>query len=219
VSIPSWRVQLAKTLARISGLHELACLAWLTCEGNGQDSTNPLNVRYWGRPAQIGQTPTGFAIYRDANAGLVDAWDLVRELAPAHGYGAIVSSAKFGDPITQCAAIEASDWAAGHYGRTATTPGCLSRFAYQYRRCDSMLNLSGYPLKHRILRGTPFYETPRDKELGLSPAVLLGADSDVQLLGRCKDPSGWYLARVNTAGGWPDKVQRPTGLYVYLPDL
>lgn len=122
-------------LTSLSHLEPLTCAAWLHCEAQSIDNpTNPLNIRFWGRPGQLrgpgatGVAGVGFASYGSAGAGLADAWRLLTDLAPNYGYGAILAAAGGSDPLLEARAIELSSWAAGHYGGSATADGCLRRY-------------------------------------------------------------------------------------------
>lgn len=123
------------TLRRVSGLESLTCTAWLRCEAQAVNNpTNPLNVRFWGRPGQLrgpgatGVRGVGFAKYSSAAAGLADAWRMLKSLAPRYGYGAVLTAAAGRNPMAEARAIELSSWAAGHYGGTTTRDGCLRRY-------------------------------------------------------------------------------------------
>lgn len=117
----------APVLAAVWRLTPAAAARWLACECQATDNpTNPLNTRYYGRAAQTGQVG-GFATYASPAAAFRDGLYMVRDLAPAYGYGELVASLGTGDTYRQCRAIELSSWAAGHYGATATRAGCVSR--------------------------------------------------------------------------------------------
>ncbi len=78
---------------------------------------------------------------------------------------------------------------------------------------DSMLNMAGYPKQLALKAGTALYETA-----GAGSALTtLHGDATVTCFGRVKTPGGgWFLVEVDTSYGWPDNVQRATGLYVYI---
>lgn len=117
----------ALTLAVAWRLTPDAAARWLACECQDVNNpTNPLNVRFYGRAAQVGRIG-GFATYRTARASFIDGLAMVASLAPNYGYGTLLASLGTGDTYRQCRAIEMSSWAAGHYGATDTAPGCLSR--------------------------------------------------------------------------------------------
>ena len=117
----------AAALASVWGLTPDAALRWLDCECQAVNNpTNPLNTLFYGRAAQTGQIGR-FATYRSPSAAFTDGLAMVKALAPAYGYGALVATLGTGDTYRQCRAIELSSWAAGHYGATPTEPGCLTR--------------------------------------------------------------------------------------------
>jgi len=117
-------------LAAQSGLAPSVIRAWLRCERQSvKNITNPLNIRYYGStgqhlgPGANGKPGVGFAAYDSAFAGLnAVAW-LIRNL-PA--YAGIRAAIKGGQPNTEAMAIEASPWAAGHYGGGGSRQGCIS---------------------------------------------------------------------------------------------
>jgi LysM repeat protein len=98
--------------------------AWLRAEGQAvANPTNPLNIRYYGTPNQIGEK-NGFAVYKSAYYGLLDAARLIKTLTPYSGVRAALTG---GNDHTIAKAIELSPWAAGHYGATQTQAGTIER--------------------------------------------------------------------------------------------
>ena len=117
------------SLAGLFGFEPAAARAWLRCEGQATDNpSNPLNIRAGGVTStdQTGSVG-GFARFANAAAGLRAAHRIVATLAPSYGYGAILAAAGSGDAHRQARAVERSAWAAGHYGSTATSDGCIAR--------------------------------------------------------------------------------------------
>jgi len=114
-------------LAAVWRLTPDAARRWLACECQAVNNpTNPLNIRWYGRHAQVGRLG-GFATYVTARASFADGLAMVRALSPHYGYAALLASLGTGDTYRQVRAIELSSWAAGHYGATASSAGCLSR--------------------------------------------------------------------------------------------
>lgn len=117
----------APTLASVWRLTPTAAARWLACECQAVNNpTNPLNILWYGRTAQVGRVG-GFAIYRSAAAAFVDGLAMIRVLAPDYGYGTVLASLGSDDSYRQLRAIERSGWAAGRYGSTPYTAGCLTR--------------------------------------------------------------------------------------------
>lgn len=140
------------TLATVSGLESSVAGAWLHCEAQSiYNPTNPLNVRFWGRPGQLrgpgatGVPGVGFASYSSSAAGLTDAWRMLASLAPSYGYGAVLEAAAGSDPEAQARAIELSEWAAGHYGGSSTADGCLRTYLDLHGQPDAPAPTSAGP--------------------------------------------------------------------------
>lgn len=109
----------------VLGLRPEVIAAWLRCEGSGPGRNNPLNARGPVLPGNSGFDAQGFASFPDlATAAQAYLWRL--EHVAGAGYGAILAS-RGGSALEQAQAIQASSWAAGHYGMTTNPPGCLVR--------------------------------------------------------------------------------------------
>lgn len=113
-------------LALDLGFETSAILAWLRCECQSvANPTNPLNIRSTAYGA-IGRNSEGFAVYPNVETGLRAVRRLLEANASSYGYGAVLAQRSSGDAYSQARAVELSDWAAGHYGATATTDGCIA---------------------------------------------------------------------------------------------
>lgn len=211
-----------RLLASSLGFEEVVARAWLRAEGQEiNNPTNPLNIRYYGRagqrlgPGATGEAGVGFASYASAADGLRDAVDTIRRLAPNYGYGDILAQSGSRDPVGQARAIELSSWAAGHYGGTDERDGVIRRLVREFGpapKREPMLNLSGYPKRYRVTKGTKFFESAGDT----SPIGTLSGDATIEIIGRAKTPSSWYLGRVTTAAGWPDQTRRDSGVWFLI---
>ena len=117
-------------LEKLFGFEPLACKAWLRCEAQGVNNpTNPLNIRKGGVTTSLQTGSIGdFAKFATVERGLYAAHVLINKLAPNYGYGQILAAANTHDAYRQARSIERSSWAAGLYGSTATSDGCLSRY-------------------------------------------------------------------------------------------
>lgn len=151
-------------LAADSGMPAATARAWLNCEAQDVDNpTNPLNIRYWGYAPQLrgpgsnGQPGVGFASYTSAAAGLADAARTLRQMAAYH---AVILAIGTHDPLTVAKAIEASPWAAGHYGGGSGRLGCIARQI-------SVPAVSEHPTHVLQIHGsTPVYDHPGGTVIG-----------------------------------------------------
>ncbi len=203
-------------LAALLRYEPVVAEGWLRLEGQQvPNPTNPLNVKWWGRPPQIGQlvAPYGtFGRYQTPADGLRDAVALLHDMAGeawTH-YADILAQSGSGDALAQAAAIEASAWAGGYGGQISAW------VTAHWSAREPMLNLSGYnPTSTQSValpQSAPLFAHPGDA----APLVRLSAPATVAVLGRVQAPPGWYLVRVNTAAGWADGVRRLTGCYAQL---
>lgn len=212
-------------LASLLGFEAVVAKAWLRSEGQDVNNpTNPLNIRYYGRagqrpgPGATGESGVGFASYESPDAGLSDAVKMLHDLAGQtwNGYQSILDQAGSRDPIAQAKSIEMSKWAAGHYGGSEDRDGIIRRLVREFGFTparDPMLNLSGYPRRYRVTRGTSFFEMAGDT----SPIGTFSGDATIEIIGRAKSPSNWYLGHVTTAAGWPDRTRRDSGVWLLIP--
>ncbi|MHB8674576.1 MAG: hypothetical protein ACYDAK_12990 [Candidatus Limnocylindrales bacterium] len=210
-------------LAGLFRYEPIVAEAWIALEGQAiPNPSNPLNILSGSiAGGEIGSLGGRFAIYPSAADGLTAAYRIVSDLAPMYGYGLMLHEAGSGDAPAQAHAIEASSWAAGHYGLDGHPRGGIGAYVASHianapRGLDPMLNLAGYPLTVTLSAGQALYEHPGDTV----PLVHVSGTAPVavQAIGRAKEPGGgWRLVHVNTAAGWSDGVTRPTALYAFIP--
>ena len=103
----------------------VAVVAWERQESGGLPNVignNPMNIR----PGVASSIASGvrtstrgngqFLVFPDIATGFRAAAMLLKALAPAYGYGAVVQRAMDNDPVGFLAALALSSWDVGHYG-------------------------------------------------------------------------------------------------------
>jgi hypothetical protein len=182
-------------LAALFGFEPIVAKAWLRLEGQSvANPTNPLNIRDSLELTGYITTPTGkYGYFEDALRGLYSAKQLITRNKASYGYQAILDSAFTRDPFRQAKAIEASGWAAGHYG--ADWPNNKGGSITAYVKGQSVLTINTLGLKP-----TQTLTVPPDTEIldGIGKVLTkLTVPATYPYLGTTED--GW--AAVVTSGG------------------
>lgn len=182
-------------LAAKTGMPEATAKAWLRCEAQSVNNpTNPLNIRYYGStgqhlgPGATGKAGVGFARYDSAFEGLnAAAWLLLN--LPA--YAGVRSAIHAGGANRVAMAIEASPWAAGHYGGGSGRQGCIARQIPDVPTTP----VAGMPLT--VHDRTPVYDHPG------GPVVSHVSSGTYSVHRSTADGAIWYHVQTgNLAGKW-----------------
>lgn len=126
MAYPSYSPAARDTIAATLDLSPLTVTGWLYAEGSGPGRNNPLNARGPVLPGNVGFTPApgSFGIFPDL-ASAAKAYLYRLRNVKGVGYEAILAAP---DALAQAYAIEASSWAAGHYGGGPGRDGNIVRY-------------------------------------------------------------------------------------------